>query len=533
MNEPYLTDEAIRQVVATIARDPAAVMALADNRFGLEKESLRVTRDGHLALTPHPQALGSPLCHPHITTDYSESLLEFVTGAHSTAQATLNELKAIHQETHRVLAAQGETLWCNSMPCFTDNEADIPIARYGQSNIAMMKEVYRLGLGHRYGRTMQIISGIHYNFSVSDRFWPCYQRLCHNNESLTTFKNRSYLGLIRNFHRFSPLIMYLFGASPTVCGSFVAKRPHGLQPLGNHDYGLPYATSLRMGPLGYQSAAQQSLAICYNSLDSYITSLTQAICQPFAAYQALGLCDEHGNLKQLNTAILQIENEFYSTIRPKRITASGETPLRALTRSGIEYVEVRCIDVDPFCAIGITKETMYFLEAFMMFCLLQPSPIFTDGELHKHQANVLRAVQYGRDPDLTLDISGQSTSLTTWAQLLLERMEPVVALLDSLHNRTMFKEAWLAQQVKVHDASLTPSAQLLATMSQKNLPFAKLTAEQSRHWQQSLLSEPSTNEQQRYFTHLAENSFNQLQVLEASQQQPFDEYLRTFYEQYQ
>src|SRR5512144_610035 len=211
---------------------------LAGMLRGIEKESLRSRRDGELALTPHPAALGSALKHPHVTTDFSESQLELITGVHPSAEACLEELTQIHQVVYRNIG--DELLWCASMPCGLPADDAIPIGRYGSSNVGRAKTVYRIGLSHRYGRRMQTISGIHYNWS------------------LPGLSNEEHFALIRNFRRHSFLLLWLFGASPAVCSSFVAGREHGLQKLTEHTLYQPHATSLRMGKLGYQSEAQAS-----------------------------------------------------------------------------------------------------------------------------------------------------------------------------------------------------------------------------------------------------------------------------------
>ncbi|MES2101180.1 MAG: glutamate--cysteine ligase, partial [Pseudomonadota bacterium] len=267
---------------------------LREMRRGVEKESLRALPDGSLALTPHPAALGSALTHPHITTDFSESQLEFVTGVHACAQACVDELTQIHQFSYRALRDLGdEMLWVSSMPCGLPTDETIPIGRYGSSNVGRAKSVYRMGLGHRYGRRMQTISGIHYNWSMP---------------GITTDE---YFGLIRNFRRESFLLLYLFGASPALCSSFVAGRDHELQKLKKHTLHMPNGTSLRMGRLGYQSDAQATLSVSYNSLESYAASLQEALTKPYPAYEKVGIRNPGGDYNQLATSLLQIENEFY------------------------------------------------------------------------------------------------------------------------------------------------------------------------------------------------------------------------------
>ena len=324
-------------------------------RRGLEKESLRSLPDGRLALTPHPASLGSALTHPHITTDFSESQVELVTGAHRSAESTLQELTELHQFTYRALQGDGdEMLWVSSMPCGLPTDETIPLGRYGSSNVGRAKSVYRMGLGHRYGRRMQTISGIHYNWSLPD------------------VTSAQYFSLIRNFRRHAFLLLYLFGASPALCRTFVEGRQHELIKLSENALYMPHGTSLRMGRLGYQSDAQASLAVSYNSLQGYAASLHEALTRPYPSYEVVGIRNPGGDYNQLATTLLQIENEFYGTIRPKRVIAPGERALHALLERGVEYVEVRLMDLDPFVPVGITAQTMRF---WMCFCCTACCPI--------------------------------------------------------------------------------------------------------------------------------------------------------------
>ena len=253
-------------------------------RRGIEKESLRALPEGGLALTPHPRALGSALTHPSITTDYSESQVELITSAHARVEDCLDELTQVHQFVYRVLREQGdEMLWVSSMPCGLPTDETIPLARYGSSNVGRAKSVYRMGLGHRYGRRMQTISGIHYNWS------------------LPGVSSEQYFGLIRNFRRQAFLLLYLFGASPALCPTFVSGREHELQTLSDCALYMPHGTSLRMGRLGYQSDAQSTLAVSYNSLEGYAASLHEALTRPYPAYETVGIRNPGGDYNQLST----------------------------------------------------------------------------------------------------------------------------------------------------------------------------------------------------------------------------------------
>ena len=475
---------------------------------GVEKESLRSQPDGALAFTPHPAALGSALTHPHITTDFCESQLEFVTGVHANAQACLNELTHIHQFSYRALQDLGnELLWVSSMPCGLPTDETIPIGRYGSSNVGRAKSVYRMGLGHRYGRRMQTISGIHYNWSMPG------------------ISTEAYFGLIRNFRRHSFLLLYLFGASPALCSSFVEGREHGLQTLTGKTLHLPHATSLRMGRLGYQSDAQASLSVSYNSLEGYAASLQEALTQPYPAYEAVGIRNPGGDYNQLATSLLQIENEFYGTIRPKRVIRSGERPLHALRERGVEYVEVRCMDLDPFEPVGIAAPTMRFIDMFLLHCLLTHSADDTPAEIAALGRNQQAVAARGREPGLLLERGEAKVSLRDWAVELLQGMAELAQRLDALGGGTDHRDSLAMAQARVLDSSLTPSARVLAAMqSDFDSSYVAFTRAQSAQTQAHLLSLPLSAELQAQFADMSEASVALQKQIEASDTLSFEDY---------
>ena len=430
---------------------------------GIERETLRVDRGGKLAQTPHPRALGSALTHPQITTDYAEALLEFITPAENDISITLNQLDAIHRYAYTKLG--DEMLWSESMPCELPDEAHIEIANYGTSNIGMLKHVYRRGLALRYGKAMQCIAGIHYNYSLPEALWQLLSKHegvpQERRNAMRDFQSESYIALIRNFRRYSWLLMYLFGASPALSTDFLRGRPHQLETLSDDTLYLPYATSLRMSDLGYQNDAQSGLTPHENSLESYVSTLMDAVNRPYAPYQALGT-KKDGEWIQLSTNVLQIENEYYATIRPKRVIKTGERPIQALCRRGVQYIEVRCMDVDPYEPVGISLETGRFLDAFLLFCTLDDSPVVNVTESAVNASNFARTVKEGRRPGLMLTRGDSEIGLQDWAGELLERIAPVAALLDQEHNQAGVHAASLAkQQAKIDNPALTPSAKVL------------------------------------------------------------------------
>jgi glutamate--cysteine ligase len=442
--------------------DDAHRSLLGQGLRGIERETLRVDKQGNLAQTPHPIKLGSALTHPQITTDYAEALLEFITPAEHDVALTLHRLDAIHRFAYARLG--DEMLWSESMPCELPPDEDIEIGWYGKSNLGMLKHVYRRGLALRYGKAMQCIAGIHYNYSLPEKLWQLLAVnegvLEERRSALRDFQSENYIAMIRNFRRYSWLLMYLFGASPVLNKSFLRGRPHKLDTLTEDTLYLPYATSLRMSDLGYQNDAQSGLRPHENSLESYVTSLMDAVNRPYEPYAAVGT-KKNGDWVQLSTNVLQIENEYYSTIRPKRVIRTGERPVQALCNRGVQYIEVRCMDIDPFEPVGISLETGRFLDAFLMFCALQESPAIDPAEGQVHAANFARTVKEGRKPGLTLTRDGKEVPLAEWALDLIERIRPVAQLLDSLHDEAVHEATLSVQKAKVEDPSKTPSARVL------------------------------------------------------------------------
>jgi glutamate--cysteine ligase len=486
---------------------------------GIERECLRVTDEGRLAQTPHPDALGSALTNEQITTDYSESLLEFITPALADPAKVLESLEQTHRFVYSKLG--DEYLWSPSMPCTLPAEEDIPIAEYGSSNIGKLKHVYRKGLALRYGRTMQCIAGIHYNFSLPEALWPLLRAAEGSSEPDRDYQSSAYIALIRNFRRYSWLLMYLFGASPALDKGFMRGRPHQLEELDAETLYLPYATSLRMSDLGYQSNAQAGLTPCYNNLASYTDSLRKAVGTPYPPYVEVGTHVD-GEWVQLNTNILQIENEYYSNIRPKRVTYTGERPIQALTSRGVQYVEVRCLDINPFLPVGIDLTEARFLDAFLLFCALEESPQLGNAECGQCTSNFLAVVKEGRRPGLELQRNGQPVSLKVWAGELIERIRQLAELLDQAEDTDAHSKALDAQQAKVDDASLTPSAQVLARMTEHDESFVQFSLRQSRIHAETFREQPLSQEQQQTYETLARESLARQAELEQEEVGDFD-----------
>ncbi len=442
--------------------------SLAGGLRGLEKEALRVTADGRVSQASHPRELGAALTHPWITTDYSEALLEFVTPPQADTLECLEFLSDIHRYTFERLPP-GELLWATSMPCIVEGDRSIPIARFGNSNAGLMKHIYRQGLGHRYGRAMQAISGIHFNYSLPEDFWAAYVEQEERRGEVRSVRDESYFALLRNYWRFGWILLYLFGASPAVCKSFLRGRDRGLPEFEPATRYGPEATSLRMSDLGYRNTNQASVRLSPNSLDDYLAGLEAAMATPFPAYERIGV-QVDGEWRQLSTNILQIENEYYGYIRPKQIARSGERPSRALRREGVRYVEVRALDVNPFEPCGLGANDIRFLETFLIFCLLHESEFISDADAAELEVNHTRVAVAGRRPGLELAIDGRTATLAVWGAELLDAMGPVAELLDG-GSTGEYGQALEDQRSKIIDPECTPSARVLRAMADDELSF--------------------------------------------------------------
>ncbi len=514
--------------------------------IGIERETLRVTSTGTISQNTHPQALGSPLTHPYITTDFSEALLEIITPPQQNLDLVLNFLQDAHKFVYTQL--ENEYLWPASMPGMLEGDQSIPIACYGKSNPGLMKTVYRRGIGLRYGRIMQTIAGIHYNYSLPEEFWPMFKDLEQNSDSISEFISASYMGMIRNLQRYGWLVPYLFGASPAVDKSFIANRSTNLKPFTKNTLYYPYATSLRMGDIGYQNSLEEGKGFRanYDSLDTYVRSLIWASQISCPEYERLGIIAANGEYQQLNTRVLQIENEHYSTIRPKQILQGLEKPVLALRNRGIRYVELRSLDVNIFTPLGINIDQMRFLNILLLFCLLNDSPRISAHETKLINANQLLVAHRGREPGLKLQKQDTSIRLRSWAQELLDAMNPIAEILDffapkSPDNKTIanntalylpYKNTINIAKEQILNPETTPSARMLRAMQITGESFAEFMQRLSRQYQTNFRkSDYSSPTGYQYFQDLALESHKRQQALETTNNVPFEQFLQKYFMQ--
>jgi len=504
---------------------------LSHGLIGLEKESLRVAEEGGIATTPHPRVLGSALTHPWLTTDYSEAMLEFITPPAEDGLASLEFLADLHSYVYRHLP--DEFLWATSMPCILRGEAQIPIAEYGSSNAGRMKHIYRVGLGHRYGRIMQVISGVHFNYSVPEAFWPMYAELLgETGQSLRGVRDRHYMGMVRNLLRHGWLIPYLFGASPAVCRSFLSGRPapSNLQQFDDNTLYEPYGTSLRLGNIGYQNRREEGIGVKadYNSLEAYVAGLRKAISTPASQWEGIGV-KVGGEYRQLNANLLQVENEYYSSVRPKQLLEGMEKPTHALAARGIRYVELRSLDINSYRPAGLCETQVRFLEAFMLACLLADSPPIDRAAQHEIDNNMELVAHRGREPGLALIRDGRAVPLKAWAWEQLDAVQAVAEQLDAARGGESYRAAVCLQRDKVCDPEETPSARMLAEMRANGEGFYGFARRMSLQHRETFVSRRLPPERAAMLDAEALASRQRQVAIEAADDQDLDSFLARYF----
>ena len=509
--------------------EPNNNAALSGIGRGIEREGLRVLSEGKLSDHGHYHQLGAALTHPNITTDYAESLLEFITPVSFSPEQSIAQLQDIQKYT--LSQINGELIWPMSMPCFVDDEDKIAIAQYGGSNIGTMKTVYRQGLKNRYGSMMQVISGIHFNFSFSQDFWLVLQKLDNDSSERQAFISKKYFALLRNYKRYCWLIPYLYGSSPAICGSFLQGKDTDL-PFKRSKSGymyLEYATSLRMSDLGYTNNEQSALHICYNNLDGYLSGVKEAINLASAEFNKIGVKVD-GQYQQLNSNVLQIENELYAPVRPKQVAKSGEKPSQALESRGVEYIEVRALDINPFVDTGISVQQVYFLDIFLTYCALADSPTLDCDNQKIFEKNMDEVVVRGRDPELLLQDFTEKKSIPHWGGELFSQMKLVAQLLDKAHDTNKYNKALALEEEKLYSSHLTPSAKILDLVVTQEQSLTKYSLALAKTYREQSVNKNYQYYNENYFVEKTELSHQQQQDIEANDNQNFDDFIQQYFE---
>lgn len=465
---------------------------------GIEKEALRINTKGEIAVSPHPAALGSALCHPMITTDFAECLAEVITGVHSSKNSLMTELQdTVVYLSHHML--EDELLWPASMPPPIEDETRVNIARFGTSPIGRLKHLYRIGLAERYGVRRQSIAGIHYNVSLEENLF----KNCAETDRLPFLNNKAlkshyYMQLIQQFMMNQWLLILLFSASP-----FAMITPKSAE--SSNRFSQKHAISCRLGPHGYRNSEIDPLSIRYDSLEHYITDIQRLTQRPSQQYAHIP--DLHSRQpKQLSRNVLQIENEFYNSIRPKPQRMEGLSPSLCLQEQGVGYLEIRLFDLNPFTPLSVSKEQLYFTDAFLMHCLMQRHAPF-DGLLSTKQSN--QVIQFGQNPNTEL-VPGCNQSIKTASMNLLENIKNVAQWMDSVSNEPHHLSAVEQQMQKIENWQDLPHQKMLALTPDYHASILDL-AHNHRH---TLLQAPLSKEKFASFDAIAAQSLADQAALE-------------------
>lgn len=489
---------------------------------GLEKECLRVMPDGGLSTRPHSPHFGSALTHPWITTDYSEALLEFVTPPAEDNAAALLFLEEL--QAFVVRGMDDEVLWPASMPCVINAERTVPIASYGTSNQGQMRSVYRSGLGYRYGKAMQTIAGTHFNYSVPAGFWEAWGAFRRSGLAPASLQSESLLGLARNFRRHGWIVSYLFGASPAFCKSFMPAGHSGLESLDERTWFAPWSTSLRMSDMGYRNSTQARLAISLNSLDQYVDELTVALQTRDPRYEAIGI-ERDGEYLQLNANVLQLENEYYSSVRPKPATREPRL-ITALRSGGVEYLEIRSLDLNPFATTGLSIEQAGFIELLLLYCLLCDSPPLSAAELEEIDQRDLIVAWEGRRPGLELPFNGGKQGLAASAGAIVNALAEISPMLEQ--GTGAYQASIDRARAAIADPEETLSAQVLNSIRDSGLSFADWALARGQAGGEQLRNFEFREGRLAELEALAAASLRQQRDLEVAESGTFGDYLAAF-----
>lgn len=403
--------------------------------FGLEKENVRVTEDGKLALTPHPKAFGDKDRNPYIKTDFSESQLEMVTPVCNTIEDVYSFISNLNKVVSLELIKNGEYLWPQSNPPILPNEDEIPIAKLANKE----DELYRENLSKRYGKKKQVISGIHYNFSFKEEFMQLLYKELKVKEDFRTFKDNMYLRMTRNFQKYNWLLIYLTGASPVFHESYMDEIKENGDKLDCDSYYIKGDTSLRNSYYGYKN--KKDFCVSYNSIEQYANDIRNLV-----------------NDKEIQSA-----KEYYNPIRLKSLGSSDM--IGNLLTKGIDYLEVRLLDLNPLNLQGISKETLYLVHLFMIYTLLKENHSITCKDQKEFFKNYEIVAVSGRNENTVIYENGVPVLLKDKGRELLEEMNEIIDLLFS--NNREFKEVIENSLEKINNSKNTFSEELLEDIKEE------------------------------------------------------------------
>ena len=397
--------------------------------FGLEKENVRVTESGNLALTPHPKAFGDREKNAYIKTDFSESQLEMVTPVCNTLEEVYSFICNLNKVVSLEIMKNGEFLWPQSNPPILPREEEIPIAKLSNRE----DELYRENLSYKYGKKKQVISGIHYNFSFKEEFIKLLYKELKVEKDFREFKDDIYLRMARNFQKYHWLLIYLTGASPVFHESYIEEIKEEGEKLGEDSYYIKDDTSLRNSSYGYKN--KKDYYVSYNSIEEYASDIKNLV----------------------KDKEIQSIKEYYNPIRLKSL--GSEDMLESLLHKGIDYLEVRLLDLDPLSVQGVNKETLYLVHLFMIYTLLKENKEITYKDQEEFFKNHDMVALKGRNEESVIHENGVPVLLKDKGREILSEMDEIVEILFS--NNEEFKNVIKRALEKINNPHDTISEKLI------------------------------------------------------------------------
>ncbi len=422
------------EYISFIKKNPRLVKQLFSGHFGLEKENLRVTPSGHLALTNHPPVFGPKEENPYIKTDFSESQVEMITPVCDSVDDVYNAITNLHNIVSLELS-ENEQLWPSSNPALIPPEEDIPIAEYQTENHP--NRLYREHLAVEYGKKIQLLSGIHYNFSFSDELLKeLFQAFREENETLQAFKNRIYLKVAKYFMKNRWLLIYLTGGGPAYMDGFTTAS--NAEKTADNAWIIKDGISLRNSSIGYKN--KESLHVDYDSFDGYISSIARHI--------------ENGQINSMR--------EFYNPIRLKN--SHTDQTLESLAEQGVEYIEIRAIDLNPLEKNGISKETLHFIHLFLITGLLSENNRLCPDNQQVSDENEEKIALSGLSRPPIMDCNHKEIPFSEAGLLELNKMSAFLS--ELIPNNKELENVILLQKERLMDPSKTIAAQIIAKIKE-------------------------------------------------------------------
>ncbi|MFH0332607.1 bifunctional glutamate--cysteine ligase GshA/glutathione synthetase GshB [Clostridium perfringens] len=403
--------------------------------FGLEKENVRVTERGNLALTPHPKAFGDRENNPYIKTDFSESQLEMVTPICNTLEEVYSFICNLNKVVSLEIMKNGEFLWPQSNPPILPREEEISIAKLSNRE----DELYRENLSYKYGKKKQVISGIHYNFSFKEEFIKLLYKELKVKKDFREFKDDIYLRMARNFQKYHWLLIYLTGASPVFHESYIDEIKEEGEKLGEDSYYIKDDTSLRNSSYGYKN--KKDYYVSYNSIEEYASDIKNLV----------------------KDKEIQSIKEYYNPIRLKSL--GSEDMLESLLNKGIDYLEVRLLDLDPLSVQGVNKETLYLVHLFMIYTLLKENKEITYKDQEEFFKNHDMVSLKGRNEEAVIHENGIPVLLKDKGREILSEMDEIVEILFS--NNEKFKNVIKRALEKINNPHDTISEKLIKDIKEE------------------------------------------------------------------